>query len=73
MRTSPEAGGLEDGDAGVVGAADDSGLVGSAGVGVADRVGVGVVEAEPVGGTSLHPTSPAATTNSPATSLTLRR
>jgi hypothetical protein len=41
--------------------------------GTVGRVGVGVGEAPLVGATSLHPTSPVATTNNPATSLTLRR
>jgi hypothetical protein len=52
---------------------DADGLLGGAEVLGAEVVGVAVGDAPPVGAVSLHPTSPAATTNSPTTSLTLRR
>ncbi|WP_328524009.1 hypothetical protein [Kribbella sp. NBC_00359] len=72
MAATPDAVGLEVGEGLVDGGSD--GLLGGAAVGAEDeRVGVGVGDAPPVGAISLHPTSPAAATSNPATSLTLRR
>jgi hypothetical protein len=67
MVATPEAVGLE------VGEGLGEGL--GAAVGTEECVGVGVVigDAPPVGARSLHPTSPAAATSNPTTSLILRR
>ena len=67
MVVTPEAVGLEVGDG------LGEGLLGAAVGTEEERVGVGLGDAPPAGATSLHPTSPAAATSNPTTSLTLRR